>query len=112
MKYTINKKEIGFKYLTEEDINEINEQIESYENENGGLTFETLYNPGLVIESVLYGIDEYHIEVNVNDDSWDAVHPLIDLEIGDTTKEIADDTASEISRYLVCKLINEEIKKL
>ena len=64
------------------------------------------------IESVLYGIDEYHIEVDVYDDSWDVEHPLIDLEIGDTTKEIADDTASEISRYLVCKLINEEIKKL
>lgn len=110
MTYTINKKEINFKYLTEDDINEINEQIESYENENGGLTLEILYNPGLTIESVLYGVDEHHIEVNIADEY--STESLIDLEIGDTTKEIADDTASEVSKYLVCKLIKEEINKL
>ena len=110
MKYTINKKEIEFRYLTKEDIDNINKQIECYETEIGDLTLDILYKHGLTVESVYYSNNKYQIDIDVIDDNSE--QSLINLEIGDTTKEIADDTAKEIYTYLICKLINEEVKKL
>ena len=112
MTYTINKKEIEFRYLTEEDIDVIEEQIKNYENaENIEFDVESFYKIYAYSDVCHLGGDEYDIDIHIKDMDEDYAI-FISLNHDNITEDIAKEYEKELNKYLLFKFINLAINNL
>ena len=111
----LKEKELSFRWLQECDIDNIETQIKKFEEEDSKLDISDLYRDDYIyseVEEVGYD-GEYRICIYIND--WGDYHnstTLIEWELGETSREVADECEEELNKYLKFRFLEQEINNL
>lgn len=111
MTITVDKKEYNFQYLTEDDIENFNEQLSEFEEDHGRLSLDVFYNCYVYIES-FKDRNGYTPQIWIRDLEEDDLLLLEYYSESISDKKKSVEIEYEMRAYLKIKLLDKELKEL